>query len=315
MSRRDVFQLLLLSAVWGASFLLIEISGRSFPPAWVALLRTTFGGAFLWSILKLKGRILPPRRLIVPLLLVAFFNNAIPFSLFALGEQTVPSSIAAVLNATTPIWALLLTMAVQSSKPNRFTITGILLGFTGVLIVVFSHGQDSGRYSDAAAFFRGVLFIAIASLGYAIATVIAKIKLKGLDPIGLATTQLSLAWLMLLPVAIFGTHPIAIQRNSIFAIILLGVAGSGVAYLLYYDLLTRIPSTHVVAVTYLLPIWGLFWGSIAHEPIRWTAYVGVAIVIFGLILLNMTSLDKVKAFFTIGTKKAAEAGVETCDAG
>lgn len=314
MSRRDVLQMFLLSAVWGASFILIELSGRSFPPAWVALLRTSFGAIFLWTVLKLKNRALPPRRLIVPLLMVALFNNAIPFTFFALGEHTVPSSIAAILNATTPIWALLLTLAVQSSRPNRFTTAGVLLGFSGVLIVVLSHGQDTTRYGDKAAFFRGVLFIALASLGYAIATVIAKIKLKGLDPIGLATTQLSLAWLMLLPVAVFGSHPAVIHRSSVLAVILLGVAGSGVAYLLYYDLLTRIPSTHVVAVTYLLPIWGLFWGYIAHEPILWTAYVGVAIVICGLVLLNMTSFDKVKAFFALGPKKGAEPESEPCDA-
>jgi drug/metabolite transporter (DMT)-like permease len=314
MSRRDVLQMLLLSAVWGASFILIELSGRSFPPAWVALLRVTFGAIFLWSVLKLKGRALPPRRLIVPLLIVALFNNAIPFTFFALGERTVPSSIAAILNATTPIWALLLTLAVQSSRPSRFTTAGVLLGFSGVLIVVFSHGQDAARYGDRTAFFRGVMFIALASLGYAIATVIAKTKLQGLDPIGLATTQLSLAWLMLLPVAVFGSHPADIHLSSIFAIILLGVAGSGLAYLLYYDLLTRIPSTHVVAVTYLLPIWGLFWGYIAHEPILWTAYVGVTVVILGLVLLNMTSFDKVRAFFTLRSKKATEPESEPCDA-
>jgi drug/metabolite transporter (DMT)-like permease len=315
MGRRDVLQMFLLSAVWGASFILIEISGRSFPPTWVALLRLTFGAAFLWSVLKLKGRTLPPRRLLLPLLAVALFNNAIPFTFFALGERTVPSSIAAVLNATTPIWALLLTLAVQSAKSSRFTIAGVLLGFTGVLIVVFSHGQDSHQYGDTAGFYRGVLYIALASLGYAIATVIAKVKLKGLDPIGLATTQLSLAWMMMLPLAVFGAHPAAIQRSSILAITLLGVAGSGVAYLLYYDLLTRIPSTHVVAVTYLLPIWGLFWGYIAHEPILWTAYVGVTIVICGLILLNLTSLDQLRAFFSISPRKIAEAKPEVCDAG
>src|ERR1700685_3541697 len=127
MSRRDVLQLLLLSAVWGASFILIELSGRSFPPAWVALLRLTFGAIFLWSVLKIKGRTLPPRRLIVPLLLVALFNNAIPFTYFAFAQQPVPSSTAAILNATAPIWALLLTLAVQSARPNRFTIAGVLL--------------------------------------------------------------------------------------------------------------------------------------------------------------------------------------------
>src|SRR5260370_7093189 len=100
MSRRDVLQLLLLSAVWGASFILIELSGRSFPPTWVALLRLTFGAAFLWSVLKLKGRKLPPRRLIVPLLLVAFFNTAIPFTFFPLADPTFPTSSPPVLTPT-----------------------------------------------------------------------------------------------------------------------------------------------------------------------------------------------------------------------
>jgi len=308
MSRRDLFQLLILSAVWGASFILIEITGRSFPPAWVALLRLSFGAAFLWSVLLLRRRTLPPRRLIIPLLLVAFFNNAIPFCLFALGERTVPSGIAAVLNATTPIWTLLLTLGIQSTRPTRFTIAGVLLGFAGVMVVVFSHGNDSHGTITTGQFYLGVLFIVLASLGYAIATVIAKIKLKGLDPIGLATTQLSLAWLMILPVAGFGPHPGPIARSSILAASLLGVAGSGVAYLLYYDLLSRIPSTHVTAVTYLLPIWGLFWGYVAHEPILWTAYLGVLIVIAGLVLMNRAS-----APVPIKIKPSKE--VVACDAG
>src|SRR5437660_1589610 len=94
-----------------------------------------------------------------------------------------------------------------------------------------------------AQFFPGFFFIPLASLGYAIATAIAKIRLKGLDPIGLATTQLSLAWLMIVPLATFGPHPAAIKASSIYAAIALGFAGSGIAYLLYYDLLSRIPST------------------------------------------------------------------------
>ena len=142
MSRRDTLQLLLLSAVWGASFILIAVSGNSFPPAWVALLRLTFGALFLWTVLRLRSRSLPSAKFIPALLIVALFNNAIPFTLFALGERTVPSSIAAVLNATTPIWALLITLAVQSTRPSRFTVLGVLLGFVGVMIVVFSHGQS-----------------------------------------------------------------------------------------------------------------------------------------------------------------------------
>jgi drug/metabolite transporter (DMT)-like permease len=128
--------------------------------------------------------------------------------------------------------------------------------------------------------------IALAALGYAVATVIAKAKLQGLDPIGLAVTQLTLAALMLLPIAAIGPHPTAFHLAPTLAILVLGFAGSGIAYFLYYSLLARIPATHVVAVTYLLPVWGMFWGRIAHEPIAPLAYVGVAIVLAGLILMN-----------------------------
>ncbi|HWZ13243.1 MAG TPA: DMT family transporter [Acidobacteriaceae bacterium] len=288
MTSRDWLQLMLLSAIWGASFLLIQISGHSFPPAWVALLRLAFGAGFLWTVLLTRGGSLPPRQHIATLLLVALFNNAIPFAFFAWGEQTVPSSIAAILNATTPIWTLILGVAIGAAASSRYTIYGVLLGFCGVLLVVLGHGAGS----NSGGFSRGIVLIALASLSYAVATVIAKAKLKGFDPIGLATTQLSLAGLMVLPVALFGPHPASVPVSSALAVIVLGVAGSGLAYLLYYRLLARVSSTHVASVTYLLPIWGLFWGSIAHERIRWTAYVGVLIVIAGLALLNRSGAAK-----------------------
>lgn len=288
MKLRDVLQLLLLSAIWGASFLLIRIAVGSFPPAWVAMLRLLFGAAFLWAVLLSKGRKLPPLRLIGPLLLVAFFNNAIPFVLFPLGERSVPSNIAAVLNATTPIWTLLLGVSFMGKKAEGSTIPGVLLGFLGVVLVVFSHGT-SGAGASRHDYLVGIGFIALASAAYAIATVLAKSKLVGLDPIGLATTQLSLALLMIIPVALIGPHPTAISSNSLAAAVALGVLGSGLAYLIFYSLLDRVSSTRVVSVTYLGPIWGLFWGKIAHESIAPAAYAGVAIVIAGLVLLSRTS--------------------------
>ena len=294
MKLRDVLQLVFLSAIWGASFLLISISVRSFPPAWVALLRLFFGAVFLWTVLLTKRRKLPPFRLIVALLLVAFFNNAVPFVLFPLGERAVPSNIAAVLNATTPIWTLLLGAAFLGKKAEGSAIPGVLLGFLGVCLVVFSHTATAANTSRHD-YLLGAGFIAIASAAYAIATVIAKSKLVGLDPIGLATTQLSLALLMMVPVALLGPHPAAIQTSSLAAAITLGVFGSGLAYLLFYTLLDRVSPTRVVSVTYLGPIWGLFWGKVAHETINVGAYIGVAIVIAGLVLLSRSSSPNPKA--------------------
>jgi drug/metabolite transporter (DMT)-like permease len=285
MKPRDVVQLVILSAIWGASFLLIRIAVGSFPPAWVALLRLLFGAAFLWTVMVVRGRKLPPVRLIAALLLVAFFNNAIPFVLFPLGERAVPSNIAAVLNATTPIWTLLLGMGFLGKKAESGTLPGVLLGFFGVVLVVFSHTATAAS-SSRHDYLLGIAVIAIASAAYAIATVLAKSKLAGLDPIGLATTQLTLAGLMVAPVALFGAHPAAIRLPSLLAVTALGVFGSGLAYLMFYSLLDRVSSTRVVSVTYLGPIWGLFWGKLAHESINAGAYLGVALVIVGLVLLS-----------------------------
>lgn len=303
MKTKYVLQILLLSAVWGVSFLMIRIAGDTFPPLWVALLRCGLGAALLWSVLKAGGNQLPPRRLLPWLLAVALFNNAIPFTLFAWGERTVPSNVAAVINATTPIWTLLLSMAVHRTRAALLTIGGVLLGFGGVLVVVVSHAGDPAADKISGGVLRGTIVIAIAALGYAVATVLAKAKLQGLDPIGLATTQLSLAGLMILPLAFAGAHPSTLRVAPVLAIAVLGFAGSGFAYLLYYRLLSQISATHVAAVTYLLPIWGLFWGLFAHEPIGLLTCLGVAITIAGLVLLNLQPRD-VQVMKTSGQQDA-----------
>lgn len=289
MKTGHLLQLLLLSAVWGVSFLLIRIGGDSFPPLWVALLRCSAGALLLWSVMAIGRRSLPPRQLLPWLLLVALFNNAIPFTCFAWGERTIPSSTAAVVNATTPIWTLLISLAVQRGHVTARMIAGVVLSFAGVMLVIYGHAVEDETVVERQGLALGVTLVVLASLCYAIATVMAKVKLKGsspIDPIGLATTQLTLASLMLLPVALAGPHPAGVSGSSIAAIATLGLAGSGLAYLLYYNLLAHVSATHVAAVTYLLPIWGLFWGLLAHESIGWTAYLGVGVVVCGLLLLN-----------------------------
>ena len=192
-----LFQLLLLSAVWGVSFLLIRIAGDAFPPLWVALLRCSTGSVLIWTVLLFGRCKLPPRRLLPWLLLVALFNNAIPFTFFAWGERTIPSSTAAVVNATTPIWTLLITLAVQRSHVTERMIVGVLLSFAGVVLVVMGHAANETSSAGRSGLILGVALVVSASLAYGIATVMAKTKLRGLDPIGLATIQLSLASLML----------------------------------------------------------------------------------------------------------------------
>jgi drug/metabolite transporter (DMT)-like permease len=307
MKLRDLLEMLLLSAVWGASFILIKLAGDDLPPVWVAVGRLFFGSLFLWSVLKLGRHRMPPLKFAVPLLVVALLNNAVPFCLFPWGEQTVPSSIAAILNATTPIWALLLGLASGTVRATRLSAAGVALGFLGVLLVVYGHSSGILSAAGVKGYLFGVILILIASLSYGAGAVGAKRWLHGVEPLVIATFQLTLAGVALLPLAIFGPHPTALHFKSLAAVTVLGVLGSGLAYLLFFRLLATISSTRTVAVTYLLPIWGLFWGFLAGEEIRWTALAGIAVVLAGLALLNLQS-DRGKSGAVVSP------GTEPCSA-
>src|ERR1700678_930119 len=287
MTLKSALQIFLLSAVWGISFLMIRVAGEAFPPLWSALMRAALGALLLWTVLAITGRKVPPRDRLPWLFLVALFNNAIPFTCFAWGEQVVPSNTASVLNATTPIWTLLISMAAHRARAGWTVIGGVLLGFAGVVLVVFNQSASEPASVTHAQFLRGCVLITVGTVGYGIATVTAKAKLQGVDPLGIAASQLGLAALMVAALAIAVSRPSHLHLDHWLAIALLGLAGSGSAYLLYFHLLTTISATHVVAVTYLLPIWGVFWGAVAHERIGSGTYLGVAVAIAGLVLMNL----------------------------
>jgi drug/metabolite transporter (DMT)-like permease len=288
MKPKSILQIVLLSAAWGVSFLMMRIAVVDYPPLWISMLRCALGAVLMWLVLLLGGKTLPPRRLLHWLLLVALLNNAVPFTLFAWGERWVPSNTASVLNATVPIWTLLLSMSVDRKMPRWVTSVGVVLAFFGVLVVVVTHTSLGEARAGGTGGLAGTVAIAAAALSYAVASLLAKAKLRGLDPIGLATTQLTLAALMLLPVALSGAWPTDfLALRAVGSIAVLGFIGSGVAYLLYYKLLAEVSTTQVVAVTYLLPVWGVFWGLVAGEEIGVATYGGVAVTLGGLILLNL----------------------------
>jgi drug/metabolite transporter (DMT)-like permease len=288
MNLRWALQIFGLSAIWGASFLLIRVADGSFPPLWIAVMRSGLGALLLWTVLLLQGKRAAPRQYLGSLVLVGLFNNAIPFTCFAWGEQVVPSNTAAVLNATTPIWTLLIAAAASRTRPLRNVLLGVALGFAGVVLVVLHQtGEDAMQHVSRAVFLRGVVTIAVGALGYAVASVIAKAKLQGLDPIVIAASQLGFAFLLVTPVALLGPAPHGLRWATVGAVSLLGFAGSGLAYLIFFHILRTVPATHAVAVTYLLPVWGVFWGALAHEPIGVATVVGVVVTIAGLVWMNL----------------------------
>jgi drug/metabolite transporter (DMT)-like permease len=279
-TRRDVFELFLLSAFWGISFLLIKWAGHDFPPVWVAFLRSVFGALVLVAALRLGRDARPPRSAWPVLVLVAALNNAFPWLMFAIGEQMVSSNVASILNATTPLFTLLIAWGLRDAQLHARMGLGVLLGLAGVAVTVLG-GMQGGQASAV-----GVAVILMASLSYGVGGVLAKRTTAGLKPISVATSQLTLSALLLLPFAAFGPHPAEVSVRAWGAVAVLGVVGSGLAYLVFYRLLARVSPTQTTAVTYLLPIWGLFWGALAGEPITGLSLLGVAVILSGLVLMN-----------------------------
>ena len=278
MKTADALQLLVLSMIWGVSFLLIKIAGTSFPPVWVACLRLLLGGAVLFGIVKLMKRTMFTRANLPWLILQGLIGSALPFTFFALGEQTLNSSLAGVLNATTPCFAALIGVMLGDSSLTPRRILGVALGFVGVMIAVSGSLQLEGSL-------LGVTVITLASILYAIVPYIAKRFLKGVDPLAIAFGQVTSAGVMLIPVALF-SHPGVISPSAIGAILILGIFGSGIAYAIFYSVLPRISATQASSITYIIPIWSILWGALYGEHIGLETLVGITVVIFGVILIN-----------------------------
>ena len=157
---------------------------------------------------------------------------------------------------------------------------GVLIGLLGVGLTV--SGSLAGGHATA----LGVQLVLLATLSYAVATALSKRYLQGVSALSLATSQLSLSALMLLPLALLTEWPSQVSAASLAGAAALGVFGSGLAYLLFYTLLARTSATQTTAITYSLPVWGLFWGYLAGERFGLLPLLGVVVVVAGLVLLN-----------------------------
>jgi drug/metabolite transporter (DMT)-like permease len=279
-SPRDAIQLFVLSAIWGASFILIRIGVAEIPPTWLVIGRLLVGSLVIGAVILIGKRRLVPRALLGTMIVVAFFNNAMPFLFFAIAGKTVDSSISGIINATTTLFSALISVGLRDATLNPKNLVGVALGFLGVIVAA------SGGLSHGHASLIGLVLLTVGSFGYALAGIIAKRSLQGQDSVGIVIAQLLLAALMLLPVAAFERPVSTPTLLPILAMVTLGVFASGLAYLLSYDLLSRISPTQLSAVTYILPVWSLFWGWISGEQLGWTSLAGVGIILIGMVLLN-----------------------------
>jgi len=280
MTRRDLLDLVLLAALWGGSFLFMRIAAPEFGAMAMVEVRTLVAALFLSALLA-KGR--GSGELVgnwQGIAFVGFVNSAIPFALFAYAMLALTAGFAAILNATSPLFGAVIAFVWLRERLPWQRVLGLAIGFAGVAVLV------GGRPSFTAGGDGWAIALALlASLSYGIVPNYTKRRLAGVSPLAIATGSQIAASILVLPLALLflPAHPPSATAWS--AAILLGVACTGIAYILYFRLIAHIGPTRAIAVTFLIPAFGMLWGALAlSETVTLPMLAGCAVILFGTAL-------------------------------
>ncbi|MEU4881498.1 DMT family transporter [Streptomyces althioticus] len=276
-----------LSLIWGFSFLLIKVGTEGYAPFQVTLGRLAFGTAVLAVAMAVRREGLPRgARTWMHLAVAGFLLNALPFSLFAFAELTIPSTLAGICNATSPLWGMALSLvALREDRPTRVRVAGLGLGFLGVLTVLGAwqgfHGLDA----------RGTGLALLASLSYPVGWIYVRRTLAGSSASHLSLTggQLLLATVQLAVVTpLFTSAPSGLAVGPLLAIAALGTLGTGLAVLVQYGIVAEVGPTTGQMVTYFVPVIAAAAGILLlGETLTWSTPVGAAVVLAGAALTQV----------------------------
>jgi drug/metabolite transporter (DMT)-like permease len=273
-----------LAAIWGSSFLWIKLALRGMSPVEVTFARLVLGAAVLFVIAAVRGHRLPRSAVMwAHIAVAAVFANAAPYLLFALGEQHVSSATAGILNATTPLWTVMVALATRHERTlPAARAAGLIIGFGGALLV-FAPWQDrSGLVSAGAA----ECVAAAACYGVSYVYMDKFIARRGISPVALSACQLLAASVVLaVAVGVAGAPGPRLSAAVVASIAILGLIGTGIAYVLNYQIIASDGATTASTVTYLLPVVAIILGAVVlHETITAATLAGIALILAGVAL-------------------------------
>lgn len=283
MGVREWGMLILLSLLWGGSFFFIGVAVNDLPPLTIVTLRVGIAGVALWCIALALG-LRPPKsaRIWIAFLGMGLLNNVIPFGLIVWGQTQIASGLASILNATTPIFAVIVAgLLLPDERMTPMKIIGVITGFTGVMIMIglpALHGDNN---------LLAQIAIMGAALSYAFAGVFGRrFKAMSIPPLITAAGQVTASTVVMIPLTLWVEGSIDItspSQGTWAAILALAIFSTAAAYVLYFNILGSAGATNVLLVTLLVPVSAIILGWLflneALEPIH---FVGMAFIALGL---------------------------------
>ena len=294
MNRADWLILGTLAVIWGGAFFFIGVAVKHVHPLTYVWLRVTIAAAAMWLFLRFKGQGLGlPRSAWGSIFLLALLNNALPFTLFGWGQTHIASGLASILNATTPIWGVVVAHFLTSDErmtPRK--IAGVLLGFGGVATMI-----GPALLSNLGTSGLAQLACVAASLSYALAAVWARrFRRQGISPLSVTTGQMTAAAVIMLPMSMFFDQPWTQQLPPLSAwaaITALALFCTAFGYVLYFRLIETSGATNALLVTLLVPPVAILLGALfLGETLAPQDFLGLGLIALGLAAIDGRLLNR-----------------------
>lgn len=281
MPLRDALLLLALAALWGASFLFIKVAAPALGPFALAFTRVLLAGVALLAFAHLTGTPTTVRSRWKAFLILGALNAAVPFALVAFATPRLGASLAAMLNAVTPLLTALTALVWLRQPLPAVRVSGLALGVVGVSLIVGSSATATGE-----AWWLALAASLLASLSYAVAGVYAK-TVPATPPVVLALGQQWGAALLLLPFAALHAPQAVPATPVLWAVLALALVCTALAYVLFFQLIARAGPVGALSVTLLVPVFGLLWGSVFLGEVTGPLQVlGLVVVLASVFLVN-----------------------------
>lgn len=282
---RDWSLLAVLSMLWGGSFFFNGAGLRELPPLTLVFLRVALGAAILLPLLRMQGIGLPSDLTgWTPFFAIGLLNNVIPFSLIVVGQTFIPSGLASILNATTPLFTVMVMAAAGEEALQMRRVAGVALGLAGV-IILRGWGIETRPGQGI-----GILLSLGGALSYGLAALAARRLLKDSAPLGTATFQLTASTVMMATVAGIMEQPWRLPMPGFTTwLAVLGLAGlsTALAYIVFFQILRRSGATNVMLVTLLIPVTAILLGSLVlGEPISTREIAGAIVIGSALLVID-----------------------------